>query len=383
MRSRHPLLLAPALLALALVVAARDAAAWSGALHRSIVEGAFRVSPAAAARVPEAQREAVLRACAGTDSSERLADPGAEAEQLLKALLARPQGRFSHNDALALGRLLHDVAHAAVPPDSRPAGPSPEELFSGREVAVFRDAAPRTASLREALRASRQDAAFPESREEGLGGRYRAAVQATVDALLRLPAAGEPAADSGFDVYYIGDFVDNGKSGAREVDKSEESWHEVDSWGDVWEVTETTTWYDMSQAGKGEFLRKAWETPGIRTLEWTTRREGEVARHRLLVLNNTRGCFSGLRVREKGATRELRVALPSRAVARVEFETAAATPRSEVRLSPLASRCADVRPGAGTAVASRYFGVPATVTVGPRWGESFAAPFPDEPARPK
>lgn len=380
MRSRLPLRLAPVLLALAV---ARDAWAWSAALHRSIVEGAFRVSPAAAARVPETHHEAVLRACAGTDSSERLADPGAEAEQLLRALLARPQGRFSHNDALALGRLLHDVAHAAVPPDSRPAGPSPEELFSGREVAVFRDAASRAASLREALRAARQDAAFPDGRDEGLGGRYRAAVQATVDALLRLPPTGEPAADAGFDVYFIGDFVDNGKTGAREVSSSEKSWLETDSWGDVWEVTETTTWYDMSQAGKGEFLRKAWETPGVRTLEWTTRLEGAVARHRLLLLNNTTQCFSRLRVREKGATRELPVALSSRAIARVEFESAAATPRSELRLAPLAGRCADVRPGAASAVASRYFGVPATVTVGPRWGESFAAPFPDEPARPK
>jgi hypothetical protein len=359
------------------LLAARDASAWSGSLHRSIVEGAWRVSPAAAARVPEVHRDAVLNSCAGTDSSERLADPGAEAEQILRAILARPAGRFSYNDALAVGRYLHDVAHAAVPHDSRPSGPRAEEIFSSREVAVFRDPSPRAASLREALDVSRQDGSFSENRDEGLGARYRLAVQATVDALLRLPRVGEPAVDSGFDVYIVADLVDNGKTGPREVGKSQERWQEIDSWGDVWNVTKTTTLYDMSHAGKGHFLRKSYETTGVKTLEWTTRREGATARHRLLVLNNTHECFGSLRVREKGMVREVPAPLPARAIARVEFETADSTPRAEIRLAPVPSRCADVSPASGTLSANRLLGVPAIVTVGPRWGEAFVAPLPE------
>lgn len=365
---------APALL---LLLLACEAHAWSGPLHRSIVEGAWRVSPAAAARVPEAYRDAVLKACAGTDATERLADPATEAEQLLRALRARPQGKFTYNDALALGRLLHDVANAAVPPDTRPTGPSPEELFSGREIAVFRDPAPRAASLAEALRAARRDGSFPESREEGLGGRYRAAVQATVDALLRLAPIAEPAVDTGVDVYIVADRVDNGKTGARETGRDEKSWVETDTWGDDWLVTETTVHFDMSQAGKGTFLRKSYETPGVKILEWTTRASGPTARHRLLLLNNTGTSFARLRVTDEGTPTEVPVALVPRAVARIEFETAASTPRARLRIAPVPGPGAPAAGVNGPVVASRLFGVPATVTVGPRWEEAFAAPFPD------
>lgn len=364
--------------AILLLLSAGPAHAWSGDLHRSIVEGALRVSPAAAARIPDAHRENVLRACLGSDASERLADPGAEAEQFLKVLLARPPGKFSYNDALALGRLLHDVAHAAVPPDARLTGPNPEEIFSGREIGVFRDPAPRAASLAEALRASRRDCSFATSREEDLGGKYRSAIQATVDALLRLPALREPRADSGLDVFIVADRVDNGKSGPREVGKKEKVSWEKDRSGVTWEITETTTFYDMSQAGKGQFVRKAYETKGVRILEWTSRADGPITRNRLLVLNNTQECFPTLRITENGAHREVPLGLPPHAVARIEFETPTATPREKIRLSPRPGRCAPGTNLAGSAVASRLFGVPATVTVGPRWEEAFHAPFPDE-----
>lgn len=360
-----------------LLLSAGPALAWSADLHRSIVEGALRVSPAAAARIPEAHRENVLRACEGSGASERLADPASEAEQLLKVLLARPAGKLTYNDALALGRLLHDVAHAAVPPDAKLTGPNPEEIFSGREVGVFRDPAPRAASLAEALRASRRDCSFAASREEDLGGKYRAAIQATIDALLRLPALREPQADSGLDLFIVADRVDNGKSGPREVGKKEKTWRETDARGDLWEITETTIFYDMSQAGKGQFVRKAYETRGVRILEWTSRAEGPVTRNRLLVLNNTRDCLPTLRIAEGGAHRDVPLGLVPHAVARIELETASTTPREKIRLSPRPGPCAAGAGPAGSPVATRLFGVPATVTVGPRWEETFFAPFPD------
>jgi hypothetical protein len=313
----------------------------------------------------------------GSDASERLADPAGEAEQFLKVLLARPPGKFSYNDALALGRLLHDVAHAAVPPDTRQTGPNPEEIFSGREIGVFRDPAPRAVSLAEALRASRRDCSFAASREEDLGGKYRSAIQATIDALLRLPALRAPQADSGLDVFIVADRVDNGKSGAREIGKKEKSWIEKDNRGETWKITETTVLYDMSQAGKGQFLRKAYETRGVRILEWTSRTEGPLTRNRLLVLNNTKECFPTLRITEDGVHREIPLGLSPHAVARFELDTPSATPRERIRLSPLPGPCAAGANPPGSAVASRLFGVPATVTVGPRWEEAFFAPFPD------
>lgn len=376
MRTR---LLRHAATGLFLLLLPRTALGWSGPLHRSILEGAFRVSPAAAARVPEEHRSAVMKAVEGTETSERIADPAREAEQILRALLAKPAGRFGYNDALALGRYLHDVANAAVPADTKPQGPGPEELFSGREIAVYRDPAPRAASLSEALRASRLDCGFGADRLESLGAWYRAAVQATVDALLRLAPSRAPASDTGFDVFIIADSVDNGKSGAREVGQSERSWAERDNFGDDWIVTETTTFFDMSQAGKGTLVQKSYEVRGVHLLEWTSRTEGPVTRNRILVLNNTSSCVPTLRFQAGAVRREVRADVAPRSVGRIEFETPAATPRAGIRLYPLTSRCAPgARPKGGTPTA-RVFGVPATVTVSPRWDEAFLAPIPEEP----
>lgn len=175
---------------------------------------------------------------------------------------------------LALGRHLHDGANAAVPPDSRSSGPIPEGVLSSREIAVFRAPPPRAGPLREALRASRLDGDFTQSREEDLGATSSSAIQATVDALLRLPATAGPAADAGVDVCNVADLVDYGKPGPREAGESEKSGRETDSHGDVRDATETTTRYDMSRAGEGRLLRKAYATPGVKTLEWTTRHEG-------------------------------------------------------------------------------------------------------------
>jgi len=366
---------------LSVVLASRPALGWSRSLHRSILEGALRVSPAAAARIPETYRDVVLRACEGTDASERLGDPGAEAEQLLRALLARPAGKFGHNDALALGRLLHDVANGAVPPDTKPSGPGPEELLSGREIAVYRDPAPRAASLAEALRASRQDCSFAQDRLEDLGAKYRAAVQATIDALHRLPALRAPETDAGLDVFIVADRVDNGKSGAREIGKSYRGWVETDNFGDEWDVLETTTWFDMSQAGKGKLVRKSYEIRGVHLMEWTSRREGAITRNRLLVLNNTGSCVPTLRVQVGRTKTDVPAGLAPHAIGRIEFETSAETPRADVRLLPQPVKCAAGPAPRGGAVASRLFGVPATVTVSPRWDEAFHAPFPEENPR--
>jgi len=203
-------------------------------------------------------------------------------------------------------------------------------------------------------------------------------VQATIDALLRLPALRAPATDQGLDVYIVADRVDNGKTGAREVGKSYRGWVETDHFGDEWSVLETTTWFDMSQAGKGQFVRKAYELRGVHLLEWASRTEGTVTRHRLLVLNNTGSCVPKLRVQVGKSRTDVPADLAPHAVGRIEFETSAQTPRSDVRLLPQTVRCAPGAAPRGGPVATRLFGVPATVTVSPRWDEAFLAPFPEE-----
>ena len=176
-----------------LVLSGAPALAWPANMHESLVESAFLISPPAKARIPgQYVVTVILGAKEAKEASERGGDcvlhrdAPEEAQRVLEFLLRNP--KWTHNFALNVGRLLHFAADS-VATDGVEKGRLDvrRTLFTNHDFVIFREPRDDRGTLAAMLRNASKAAHFADDPAEDDPLRYRAAVNAIADVLLRLP----------------------------------------------------------------------------------------------------------------------------------------------------------------------------------------------------
>ncbi|MEO8053914.1 MAG: hypothetical protein ABI768_02095 [Acidobacteriota bacterium] len=282
-----------------LVFTGAPALAWPADMHGSLVETAFLISPAAKARIPGLYLGDVIQAAKETrEAGERAGeclphrDAPQEAQRALEFLLKNP--KWTHNSAVSVGRALHFVADSLVPDSIERGGHEVRRaLFTGHDFVVFREARDDTASpISTSLRSRAKEIHFADDPNEDDALRYRAAVNAIADVLLRLPpVAGEPPAPDGGVGLFVVDTLDTGLGGMHVVKEDKKVvGARVDSFGDLWITTETTLWYDPEKSWGGKRRTISIDAEGIHVMDRANRRVGDEIVSRMAIFNNTTLC---------------------------------------------------------------------------------------------
>lgn len=259
------------------------ALAWPAEMHGSLVETAFLISPLAKARIPSLYLDAVLQAAKETrEAGERAGeclphrDAPQEAQRALEFFFRNP--KWTHNNAVSVGRALHFAADSLLPDSVERGGHDVRRaLFTGHDFVVFRESRDDAAlPISTFLRNRAKEAHFADDPNEDDALRYRAAVNAIVDLLLRLaPVPGEPTAPDGGIGLFVVDTLDTGLGGMHVVKEDKKVvGARVDSFGDLWITTETTLWYDPEKSWGGKRRSISIESDGIHVMDRASRKVG-------------------------------------------------------------------------------------------------------------
>lgn len=315
----------PILLALGCTAAA---SAYDANTHLTIVQAAFRLSPAAEARVPSEYRDAFLNDireadprdpdCRAHRGPQATLDPAAEAEKLYQELSV-PAGReHAYRRAQVMGRYLHYVADCAAP-RAIARGKMLPNFFANENFALFREPGRLDLPIGASLREREQRAEWADDDSGAYPAVFRQVVNLTIDALLALPAlpGGRNVPDPDV-VIFVVNRMDSGLSSRR-----------------------TTYWTGRSGRFNADVLGRG----GVQVLEWAPRAQGEDATVRALLLNNEEGCVSNLTARAGGWSGSIAGGMPPGVLRRVDLKVPPGIRLETVHVtySPAPCRAADGR----------------------------------------
>ena len=306
---------------------ALPALAWPAEMHGSLVETAFLISPPAKARIPSLYLDAVLQAAKETrDAGERAGeclphrDAPQEAQRALEFFFKNP--KWTHNNAVSVGRALHFAADSLLPDSVERGGLDVRRaLFTGHDFVVFRESRDDGAlPISTFLRNRAKEAHFADDPNEDDALRYRAAVNAIVDLLLRLePVPGEPTAPDGGVGLFVVDTLDTGLGGMHVVKEDKKVvGARVDSLGDLWIKTETTLWYDPEKSWGGKRRSISIESEGIHVMDRASRKVGDEVVSRMAIFNNTTLCGVQLALSAGKWKLDVPLDIPPRAIRMVD-----------------------------------------------------------------
>jgi hypothetical protein len=264
---------------------------WDRQIHRSIVEAALLISPAAEARLGSIDKGALLEATEAPDPSDpdcrrhlptgEVRDSAARAEELFQQF-CNMKGAMAtrYFRAQTLGRMAHFVADSAAPESSVALTGSGARFFPSQNFLIFREqgssGTPLASFLRERGRQSRRG---PES-EETHAAAYRLAANLVADVFLLLPseAGGKTAPDIGPVIFAV-DRMDTGLGAAKFSYKYLSSDSDYD-------------YYLMNRKADapGTFLKSLFARRGLHIVEWLAHPQGQSVAVRALLLNNDKRC---------------------------------------------------------------------------------------------
>jgi hypothetical protein len=275
-----------------IVMTANSAGAWNRETHRSIVEAAFIISPAAEARLGAVDRGALLQASEEADPSDpecRLhpvavgsRDAASRAEELFNQVIsAKGALATRYFRAQSIGRLLHFVADAAVPQDMPVADAGTgSRFFPSQHFVVFRERGPLGMPLTASLRERGAQARWSVNSETNHAAAFRLAANLVADVLLLLPP--EPGAkefsDSGPVIFAI-DRLDTGLGSTAYRYKYLRSDIEYDYYLE-----------ERKADSSANRLTPLPDRPGLQIVEWLTRPQDRSTTVRALLLNNDKRC---------------------------------------------------------------------------------------------
>ena len=329
-----------------ILVAANPLHAWDRENHLAIVDAAFVLSPAAAARIPADFKAAFREEVEEPDSNDRICrdhrgpdaprHPAVEAEGIFRSLTGPSMITSPYQRARTIGRLVHYVADSAVPNQLAEGGASSIAGYWGnRDYVLFRDRNPLTLPFGASLRERGATAQWADDSPAAGLAAFRLAVNLTIEALLLLPpAAGSAAAPDAGPAGFVVNRIDNGLS-ARNSQQ--------------WYVAETTrvgnnyfhSSYVAETTSGGDGPRKAdlLSRRGVNVVEWIQRTEGTTASVRAILFNNSPSASCAITFGTADWSKTVDLTMAADSLERVAFAAPAGLGPEKVRISFSGSGC--------------------------------------------